>query len=88
MTHDPNKIKFPCQWEFRLVALAETMDLTKAAVLEIGKAENAGFRISDGGSSGGGKYSTLRIGCEVDCLERARSLAEMLQKVEGVRFLI
>jgi putative lipoic acid-binding regulatory protein len=88
MEKKKQEIQFPCRWEFRLIAAAETIEKTEAEAEAIGKAENAGFEISAGESSGSGKYSALRIACEVDSLERARSLAALLSKVEGVRFLI
>ena len=88
MNQKKQEIQFPCRWEFRLVASGETLPLTRNAVEMIGKQENAGFEITDGGVSKSGKYSTIRIACEVDSLARARGLAEMLSRVEGVRFLI
>ncbi|MBR7120816.1 MAG: DUF493 domain-containing protein [Lentisphaeria bacterium] len=82
------EIKFPCRWEFRLIAATGTLDETRAAVCNIGEKENAAFEITDGESSGSGKYTALRVACEVDCIERARSLAASLSKAEGVRFLL
>lgn len=82
------EIQFPCRWEYRLFAQAETVDKTKAAVTAIGEAENTHFEIADGSSSGSGKYAALRVSCEVDCIEKARSLAALLGKAEGVRFLL
>ena len=83
-----NEIKFPCRWEFRLMAFTGTLEKTKASVAEIGKAENAAFEISTGESSATGKYTAVRVACEVADIDRARSLAALLAKAEGVRFLL
>ena len=82
------ELQFPCRWEFRLVAVAETLENTRAAVEAVNETEKAGFEITAGESSGSGRYTALRVACEVDSLERARSLASILSKIEGVRFLI
>lgn len=88
MKGDPQKIEFPCRWEYRLISSAGEVDLTRAAVNAIGSAENVSFDIADGGSSGGGKYCALRISCTVDSLEEARALAGKLGSAEGVKFIL
>lgn len=88
MINQKEKIQFPCQWEFRLVADAGTMEITRAAVTALGKSRNTGFELSMGDSSGSGKYAALRVSCQVVSLEQARELADALKKIEGVRFLI
>ena len=82
------EIQFPCRWEFRLITMTGSTEKTQAAVKAIGQAENAAFEITTGESSGGGKYTALRVACEVDCIERARTLAALLSKAEGVRFIL
>jgi putative lipoic acid-binding regulatory protein len=88
MEKKKQEIQFPCRWEFRLIAAAETIEKTEAEAEAIGKAENAGFEISAGESSGSGKYNTIRTACTVGSIEQARSLADKFSKLDGVRFLI
>lgn len=88
MSNDAAKIKFPCQWEFRLIASAPESEKVRSQVVAIGKAENADLTIIAGEVSGGGKYQAIRVSCEVDSIERARELASLFSKVEGVRFLL
>ena len=88
MSDDAKKIKFPCQWEFRVIASLPESEKVQERISELGKVENAGFSIVSGGASGGGKYQAIRVSCEVDSIERARSLASKLSVVEGVRFLL
>ena len=88
MSDEANKIKFPCQWEFRLIAFAPEAEKVRAQVDALGKAENADFSIIAGEVSGGGKYQAVRVSCEVDSIESARSLASKLSTLEGVRFLL
>ena len=88
MNQKKAEIQFPCRWEFRLIAMAESIDKTRAAILTVGEEENAAFEITDGESSGSGKYSALHVACEVDCIERARTLAALLARAEGVRFIL
>ena len=82
------EIQFPCQWEFRLVIESAALTDSRSEVEKIGESENAGFSITDGENSKSGKYTTIRVACEVDSLERARELAKKLSTVTGVRFLI
>ncbi|MBR7130679.1 MAG: DUF493 domain-containing protein [Lentisphaeria bacterium] len=88
MNKKGEEIKFPCQWEFRLIAIAAEAEKTRAAVDAIDKAENAGFTVSAGESSGGGKYQALRVSCSVNSMEHARLLAGKLSKADGVKFMI
>ena len=88
MSDDKQKIKFPCRWEFRLIAMAESCEKTRASVAAIGTARKKELEVISGEASGGGKYQALRVACQVDSIEEARELAGMLGKAEGVRFLI
>lgn len=88
MNTKKQEIQFPCNWEFRLIAAGETVQLTKESVLNIGKEKNTVFEITEGETSGGGKYKAVRVSCQVVSIEQARTLAEALAKAEGVRFLI
>ncbi len=88
MMNKKAEIQFPCRWEFRLIAMTGTAEKTRVAAEAIGQAENAAFEITAGESSGGGKYTALHVACEVDCIERARALAALLAKAEGVRFIL
>ena len=88
MSGETGQIKFPCRWEFRLIAGNESLEKTRAAVAEIGKREHADFEVTDGDLSPGGRYAALRVSCEVDSRERATALAAALSRADGVRFLI
>ena len=88
MSKPAGEIKFPCRWEFRMIAGAAEAEKVRQQAEAIGVEENAGFEITGGGSSGGGKYLAVRVACMVDSMERAKALAGRLSKVEGVRFLI
>ena len=81
------KITFPCRWEFRLIALSETLEATRQAVTAIDGKEHAGFDIAPGETSGGGRFTALRVSCMVDSAERAKELAALLAQAEGVRFI-
>ena len=82
------EIKFPRLWEFRLIAVAETMEQTKAAVAALGSARSTVFDTAPGESSGSGKYAALRVSCQVASMDEAREIAGALGKLDGVRFLI
>ena len=84
---DP-EIKFPCRWEYRVIAIAPEVEKSRAAVTLIGAAEDTVFEISPGGLSGGGKYQALRVACEVPSLDKAHHIAELLSKAEGVKFVL
>lgn len=88
MKETKKEIQFPCRWEFRLFAAMETLDKTQAAAIELGKSRNLDFEISIGESSASGKYTALRVACQVGSIEQARELAGELGKLEGVRFLL
>ena len=88
MKDNKKEIQFPCRWEFRLFAAMETLDKTKSAAAELGKSRGLDFEISVGESSASGKYTALRVACQVDSIEQARELAGALGKLEGVRFLL
>ena len=84
---DP-EIKFPCRWEYRVIAIAPEVEKSRAAVTLIGAAEDTVFEIIPGGLSGGGKYQALRVSCSVNSMEHARLLAGKLSKADGVKFMI
>ena len=88
MSQQKQDIQFPCQWEFRLVTEAAVSEQSRNEIETINRNENAGFVITDGENSKSGRYTTIRVACEVDSLERARALAKMLSTVNGVLFLI
>ncbi len=82
------EIKFPCRWEYRVIAIASEAEKSRAALSLISEAEKIAFEIESGGVSGGGKYHALRVACEVGSLEQAHSLAALLSKAEGVKFVL
>ena len=88
MKKTPAEIKFPCQWEFRLIVNGAESENVTAGIREVDSVEHAGFKIASGEASAGGKYCALRVSCEVDSLERARQLAARLSTLPGVKFMI
>lgn len=88
MKKDAPEIKFPCIWEFRLIVNAPDAESVLAGIKELDSRENAGFSTVSGEVSNGGKYSSLRISCEVDSMTRAKTLAAALGALPGVKFMI
>ncbi|MBE6389060.1 MAG: DUF493 domain-containing protein [Lentisphaerae bacterium] len=88
MKNNSEKIKFPCRWEFRVITDGSLTARSRAAVAGIGEQENVALEITDGESSGGGKYTALRVAGEVVSLEQARELAKLFSRAEGVRFVL
>ena len=82
------ELKFPREWEFRLVVDCGAADEVKAALQTLDAEEKAGFSVADGESSSGGKYRTLRVGCIVPSMDRARELAGRLGRIPGVKFMV
>ena len=88
MSNNAKEIKFPCRWEFRLIAHAPQVNETRSAVAAIGEAEKVEFEVTAGESSGGGNYAALRVSCMVGSLDQARALAGKLSKADGVKFTL
>lgn len=88
MSGKAEELKFPCEWEFRLFVTGGAVDEVKAALQTLDAEENAGFSVADGESSSGGKYRTLRVGCIVPSMERARELAGKMGRIPGIRFMV
>ncbi len=88
MKKEQPEIKFPCTWEFRLIVNTPESESVIAGINALDAKENAGFKTLCGEASKGGKYSSLRISCEVDSLARAKDLAAALGALPGVKFMI
>ena len=88
MDKKQKEIKFPCTWEFRLIVNAPESESVIAAIKSLDARENTGFKTIRGEASKGGKYSSLRVSCEVDSLAMAKDLAAALGALPGVKFMI
>lgn len=88
MSSTQKEIQFPCRWEFRLIAMADSSEKTRSGIAAVGNSLQKELEIVPGEASGGGKYQAIRVACQVGSIEEARELAGAFGKVEGVRFLI
>ena len=82
------ELRFPCRWEFRLFVYGGAWDGVTSGVRDLDAAESAGFTLTEGEKSPGGKFRTLRVECAVPSLERARELAAKMAALPGVKFMV
>ena len=88
MKEKAEDLKFPREWEFRLFVESGALDAVRAALQTLDAEEDVGFSVADGEGSSGGKYRTIRVGCIVPSMERARALAGRMGRIPGVRFMV
>ncbi|MBO5667748.1 MAG: DUF493 domain-containing protein [Lentisphaeria bacterium] len=88
MENNTGKIQFPCRWEYRIITNGSCTGQSREAIAAIGSSEKVALEITSGESSGNGKYTALRVACEVASLEQARELARLFSQAEGVRFVL
>ena len=88
MKKDAPEIKFPCTWEFRLIVDSADVAAAEAGIAAVEAEEKPAFTVRRGEASAGKKYLALRLSCEVDSMERAKTLAAKLGALPGVKFMI
>lgn len=88
MNGKAEELKFPREWEYRLFVESGALDAVRAALQTLDAAEEIGFSVADGEGSSGGKYRTIRVGCIVPSMDRARELAGRLGRIPGVKFMV
>lgn len=93
MSREPLKIKgkelkFPVDWEFRIVVESAKEEAARKAVAECLASHGVAADITDGLRSGGGRYQTLRAAVTLKDREMMNSLSADLAKVDGIKFLL
>jgi len=82
------ELKFPLDWEFRVILDGARAEAAREAVLavfhEFGLAPASGF----GEQSATGKYRALRLGCNIDSRETLEAISARLSQIDGVKFLM
>ena len=93
MSGEPMKIrgeelKFPVDWEYRIVVEAAREGSVRQEVEKCLKSRGLSPAIHEGLHSEGGRYRTLKV--PVTLLDRGMmdALSEELAKIEGVKFLL
>ncbi len=82
------ELKFPVDWEFRIVLESDLYDPVRQGVTACLKAHGAAAELADGQHSGGGKYRTIRARTVLTSRKMMEKLAADLAAVKGVRFLL
>lgn len=85
---EKNDIQFPAPWEFRLIAFADKSAGVRAEVIRLLEVEGQAPSLSDGNTSGGGKYAALRLTATVNDREHLKRFAEKLAAIDGVKMVL
>ena len=85
----PNaELKFPADWEFRIVVENARYDRARRGVAECLAAHGAATELAEGLRSGSGRYRTIKARVVLTGREMMERLASGLAGVEGVRFVL
>ena len=82
------EITFPLDWEFRIVSIADQVNMVQASCLGILHRVDQNAAISRGLESKGGKYITLRASCYIEDRDVLKTVSDALAAVDGVKMLI
>ncbi len=87
---DPSKpeLHFPVDWEFRIVIDSSSANMIKSELLETLKTHGQKPELTEGLSSSGGRYSTLKAYATLNSRVELETLATALGTVKGVKFVL
>jgi len=85
---DKREIKFPTQWEFRIIINADKFESASAQCVKILLDHDPGAEIGEGQKSAKGTYVTLRATAVVFDRDDLNELSSSLAHVDGVKMLI
>ena len=82
------ELKFPVDWEFRIVAESAKADAVCKAAGACLASHGIDSPLTEGRGSGGGRYLTLRVDVVLKDRETMNLLSAELAKIDGVKFLL
>ncbi len=85
---NPREVKFPTQWEFRIIINADRFQEASAKCVKILLDHDPGAEIGEGQKSGKGTYVALRATAVVFDRDDLNELSAALVHVDGVKMLI
>lgn len=80
------ELKFPLDWEYKLIAL-DTPEMG-TSIAEVLKKQGFGSAPTAGNRSKNGRYRTFHVQARIDSRESLDSLARALSACPGVKFLL
>lgn len=90
MINNSNKgeIQFPCPWELRVIAFADRLECVRADLMALLVSDGQRPDLSDGNSSGGGKYAALRLTVVVRDRAHLDSFCRSAAAIDGVKMIL
>lgn len=82
------EIEFPCPWELRVIVFADRTECVRAELMKLLVEDGQVPVLSDGNSSSGGKYSTLRLTITAGSREHLDSFCRSVAAVNGVKMIL
>ena len=82
------EIEFPCPWELRVIVFADRTECVRAELMKLLVEDGQAPVLSDGNSSSGGKYSTLRLTITAGSREHLDSFCRSVAAVDGVKMIL
>ena len=84
----PAPLKFPLDWEFRLIAESARLPEVRAAAAAAMRRCDPACRLDVGAASAGNRYTALRAVCRVESRESLNRLSAELAALPGVKMLL
>lgn len=89
MTGNPkNEIEFPCPWELRVIVFADRTECVRAGLMDLLVQDGQVPALTDGNSSSGGKYATLRLTITAKSRAHLDDFCRQAAAIEGVKMIL
>lgn len=82
------ELKFPVDWEFRIVVESAKADAAQKAIEACLESQGIDSPVTEGRGSESGRYRTLRAETTLKDREMMNLLSSEFAKVDGVKFLL
>ena len=82
------EIEFPCPWELRVIVFADKTECVRADLMKLLVEDGQVPALSDGNSSSGGKYATLRLTITARSREHLDGFCRAAGALDGVKMIL
>ena len=86
--NNKGEIQFPCAWELRVIAFADRLECVRADLMALLVSDGQVPALSDGNSSGGGKYAALRLTITVRDRAHLDGFCRSAAAIDGVNMIL
>ncbi len=85
---NPQELKFPVEWEFRVMFESTAEEGVRAALETLLAADGFDPAVKDGLNSSTGKYRTLKFAVELSSREMMNDFSARIAAIPGVKFVL